>query len=465
MTGVSWQPGCPVALRDLRVVTASHWDFTGRVRTGRVIVHRDVATEVLSVLRLYAARFPLRRVVPVDAYGGSDFRSIEADNTSAFNCRYVDGTRRWSEHAYGRAIDVNPIENPFVSGGRTSHRASIPFVGRTPCRAGMACTGNVLVHAFAASRLGVGWRLELGQGLPALLGERPVSDDRAPMDDLRRELHAAADLIAEYREGLPDAQVTPRAGRADIRDALGGPVPPDPTPLHGDRRARSCSRPGPDGLGRPALLQVRDRWLDRRRPHCGRADGRVGSSSLQQRPCRRRCCRRRHRRPVAEELLHLPPRRQSGVRHGRSGEGTPSALPAGRWQVLNRAGWDVGRDGLFEAPRIRVVVGAGVTRPSTAASASSASASLDRGGACAPTARWTRLSCRACSSGPDRPTIVCAQAGNVNTGACDDLVAAAAAARASTRGSTSTVPSASGLRRARARVTSSRSRARRLVVV
>ena len=54
-------------------------------------------------------------MVPVDAYGGSDFRSIEADNTSAFNCRYVDGTTRWSNHAYGRAIDVNPIENPYVS--------------------------------------------------------------------------------------------------------------------------------------------------------------------------------------------------------------------------------------------------------------------------------------------------------------------------------------------------------------
>ena len=66
---------------------------------------------------LYAARFPIRRMVPVDAYGGSDFRSIEADNTSAFNCRYVDGTTRWSNHAYGRAIDVNPIENPYVSGG------------------------------------------------------------------------------------------------------------------------------------------------------------------------------------------------------------------------------------------------------------------------------------------------------------------------------------------------------------
>jgi D-alanyl-D-alanine carboxypeptidase len=156
MTGVSWRRGCPVALRDLRVLTASHWGFDGRVRTGRLIVHRDVAARVLSVLRrLYAARFPIRRMLPVDAYGGSDFRSIEADNTSAFNCRYVDGTTRWSEHAYGRAIDVNPIENPYVSGGRTSHRASVEYVERTPCRAGMACPGNVLVDAFAA--IGWGW--------------------------------------------------------------------------------------------------------------------------------------------------------------------------------------------------------------------------------------------------------------------------------------------------------------------
>jgi hypothetical protein len=156
MTGVSWRPGCPVGGRDLRVVNASHWDFAGRLRRGRVIVHREVAADVLSVFRrLFEARFPLRRMVPVDAYGGSDFRSIEADNTSAFNCRYVDGTRGWSEHAYGRAIDVNPIENPFVSGGRTSHPASVPFLDRTRCRAGMACPGNALVRAFAA--IGWGW--------------------------------------------------------------------------------------------------------------------------------------------------------------------------------------------------------------------------------------------------------------------------------------------------------------------
>lgn len=155
MTGASWRPGCPVTLRELRLVTARHWGFDGRVRTGRLVVHRDVAADVAGVLRtLYAARFPIRRMVPVDAYGASDFRSIEADNTSAFNCRYVDGTTRWSEHAYGRAIDLNPIENPYVtSAGTTSHPASRRYLRRAPYRRGMAVEGGVLVRAFAAA----GW--------------------------------------------------------------------------------------------------------------------------------------------------------------------------------------------------------------------------------------------------------------------------------------------------------------------
>jgi hypothetical protein len=156
MTGVSWRPGCPVPLRDLRLLTLSRRRFDGRVRTGRLIVHADVAREVVGVFRaLYRERFPIRRMVPVDAYGGSDFRSIEADNTSAFNCRYVDGTQRWSEHAYGRAIDVNPIENPYVSGGSTSHRASEPYVDRSRRRPGMAYEGGALVRAFDA--IGWGW--------------------------------------------------------------------------------------------------------------------------------------------------------------------------------------------------------------------------------------------------------------------------------------------------------------------
>ncbi len=156
MTGVSWQTGCPVPLRDLRMLSFSHWSFDRKARTGRLIVHEDVSRPVLGVFRkLYAEQFPIRRVVPVDAFGASDFRSIEADNTSAFNCRFVDGTRRWSEHAYGRAMDINPIENPYVSGGRTSHRASVPYVDRNRRRPGMAHEGGALVRAFDA--IGWGW--------------------------------------------------------------------------------------------------------------------------------------------------------------------------------------------------------------------------------------------------------------------------------------------------------------------
>jgi hypothetical protein len=160
MTGVSWRPGCPVPLRDLRVVTATHHGFDGRDHVGRLIVHRDVAPHMLAVLRrLYADDFPIRRMTPVDVYGGSDFRSIEADNTSAFNCRFVDGTTRYSEHAYGRAIDVNPIENPYVTNsGTTSHPASRPYLRRTPFRPGMAAEGHALVQAFDAAGWGWGGR-------------------------------------------------------------------------------------------------------------------------------------------------------------------------------------------------------------------------------------------------------------------------------------------------------------------
>jgi D-alanyl-D-alanine carboxypeptidase-like protein len=159
MTGVSWRPGCPVPLRDLRSLSLSYRGFDGRVHTGRLVVHRDVARELVGVFRrLYDAGVPIRRMVPVDTYGGSDFRSIEADNTSAFNCRYVDGTTRWSEHAYGRAIDVNPIENPYVSGGTTSHRTSRPYLDRSRRRPGMAVEGGALVSAFDAAGWGWGGR-------------------------------------------------------------------------------------------------------------------------------------------------------------------------------------------------------------------------------------------------------------------------------------------------------------------
>jgi hypothetical protein len=155
MTGVSWHRGCPVGFADLRLLTLDHWGFDRRVHRGRLVVHRDAARAMLGTMRsLFRLRFPIRRMRLVDAYGADDRRSMAADNTSAFNCRFVAGTGRWSEHAYGRAIDLNPIENPYVTAsGYVSPPAGAPFARRTRHRPGMV--GGNAVAAFATA--GWGW--------------------------------------------------------------------------------------------------------------------------------------------------------------------------------------------------------------------------------------------------------------------------------------------------------------------
>ena len=114
----TWRPGCPVSPSDLRRVALDHWGFDGTVHDGELIVHRAAVPQVIDAFRrLYDIRYPIRRMDRVDRYGGDDDASMEADNTSAFNCRRTTGsTTRWSEHSFGRAVDVNPMENPYVRG-------------------------------------------------------------------------------------------------------------------------------------------------------------------------------------------------------------------------------------------------------------------------------------------------------------------------------------------------------------
>ena len=153
----SWHPGCPVSPPRLRRVRLAYWGFDHRAHTGRLVVNEDAVPDLVRVFsRLYAKRFPIRRMRPIDAYGGKDERSLQADNTAAFNCRYVigPGPRRWSVHAYGEAIDVNPVENPYLEGGRVHPHAGRAYLDRTRVRPGMAVRGGVLVRAFAA----VGWQ-------------------------------------------------------------------------------------------------------------------------------------------------------------------------------------------------------------------------------------------------------------------------------------------------------------------
>jgi D-alanyl-D-alanine carboxypeptidase len=156
VSGSSWHPGCPVPLSGLRYLRIGYWGFDRRPHRGEMIVAAIAVAPVRKAFaQLYRARFPIRRMRLVDAYGASDSRSIDHDNTSAFNCRNVTGGTGWSEHAYGRAIDIDPIENPYVyPGGRVTHAASRRYVDRSHHRRGMAYHGGVLVRAFAA----VGWK-------------------------------------------------------------------------------------------------------------------------------------------------------------------------------------------------------------------------------------------------------------------------------------------------------------------
>ena len=153
----SWHRGCPVAPAQLRRVRLSYWGFDRRAHTGVVVVNASAVGDVVRVFRrLYDARFPIRRLRPIDAYRGVDERSLAADNTAAFNCRYAvaPGPKRWSVHAYGFAIDVDPVENPYVLNGRVHPRAGRAYLNRSRIRPGMAYRGGLLVSAFAA----VGWQ-------------------------------------------------------------------------------------------------------------------------------------------------------------------------------------------------------------------------------------------------------------------------------------------------------------------
>jgi hypothetical protein len=152
----TWSPRCPVSLGELRLVTLSYWGFDGRRHTGRLVVNRNVVSAIVGALRrLYRARFPIRRMVPIDAYGGSDERSMEADNTSAFSGRFVAGSTVWSQHAFGRAIDIDPLENPEIRDGRVYPTNAARYVDRTQRLPGMIAAGGLVVRAFAA--VGWGW--------------------------------------------------------------------------------------------------------------------------------------------------------------------------------------------------------------------------------------------------------------------------------------------------------------------
>jgi hypothetical protein len=160
----AWNSRCPVALSRLRVLRVRYHGFDGRSHAGQLIVNED-AVQPLTVVfrRLYALRFPIHHLQLSAAYGPRSGRPADGDFTASFECRQASaspctsaanrGTGSWSEHAYGEAVDLNPVENPYVGCGMTRDKASLSYLDRTRLRRGMVTPA--VVQAFAA--VGWGW--------------------------------------------------------------------------------------------------------------------------------------------------------------------------------------------------------------------------------------------------------------------------------------------------------------------
>jgi D-alanyl-D-alanine carboxypeptidase-like protein len=148
--GSTWHPGCPVEPGQLRRVELNHIGFDGRTHVGQLVVNQDRVPQVIAVFEeLYRIRYPIEKIRTVELYpGAEDELSMRDNNTSAFNCRDIPGTGRWSYHAYGRAIDINPLINPYIDNGDLQPQNAAPYLDRTRSDPGMLHEGDPAVRAF-----------------------------------------------------------------------------------------------------------------------------------------------------------------------------------------------------------------------------------------------------------------------------------------------------------------------------
>ncbi len=152
----TWHAGCPVSPDDLRQLNLTYWDFHQKPASGVLIVHKDVAAEVVQVFRdLFKHGFLIEKMTPVEDYNGDDDASMAANNTSAFNCRDVTGTPgKFSNHSWGRAIDINPLTNPYIKGEKVLPPAGREYLDRT-----RAFPGSILADSFIVKLFGTaGWQ-------------------------------------------------------------------------------------------------------------------------------------------------------------------------------------------------------------------------------------------------------------------------------------------------------------------
>ena len=137
-----WTPECPVALKDLKLLQLKHYDFNNVIKDGHMVVNAKIADLVSSIFQeLLDLKFPIEKIKPIDLYQGIDELSMMDNNSSCFNFRKIAGTDRLSSHSYGLAIDINPVQNPYIriKEGATiiEPTAGLEFLNRHNLRSGM----------------------------------------------------------------------------------------------------------------------------------------------------------------------------------------------------------------------------------------------------------------------------------------------------------------------------------------
>jgi hypothetical protein len=160
LTGPYWRPGCPVSLSQLRLLTVRHWGFDGRPHTGQLVVNGEAAAPLARVFRrLYELRFQIKHMRLAEMYDRRSWPD-DGDVTASFECRQAvrspcsgaaAGNGSWSNHAYGFAVDINPVENPYVGCGMSRDPMSRSYMDRSRHRRGMV--RQAVIDAFAA----IGW--------------------------------------------------------------------------------------------------------------------------------------------------------------------------------------------------------------------------------------------------------------------------------------------------------------------
>ena len=161
-SGGFWHQGCPVQRSDLRLLTVTYEGFDRRAHTGQLVVNKSAARPLAGVFRqLYVHHFPIHHMLLADMYGPRGGRPKDGDVTGSFECRQAvpspctggRGTGSWSMHAYGLAVDLNPVENPYVGCGQSRDPASKPYRDRSRHKRGMVTPG--VIRAFRS--IGWGW--------------------------------------------------------------------------------------------------------------------------------------------------------------------------------------------------------------------------------------------------------------------------------------------------------------------